>query len=98
MPREGPALLQGRVVCGICGARMRVKYQAIDAGILPYYQCTEESVRYGGKVCQSIRGSDIDAALSAVLLETVAPAALEVALAVQDEIAGRIEAADCIAS
>ena len=61
VPREGPALLQGRVVCGICGARMRVKYQAIDAGILPYYQCTEESVRYGGKVCQSIRGGDIDA-------------------------------------
>src|ERR1035441_2448557 len=75
VPREGPALLQGRVVCGICGARMRVKYQALDTGIFPYYQCTEESVRHGGKVCQSIRGCDIDAprnlsnAISPMLLE-----------------------------
>jgi DNA invertase Pin-like site-specific DNA recombinase len=96
VPREGPALLQGRVVCGICGARMRVKYQALDTGIFPYYQCTEESVRHGGKVCQSIRGCDIDAAISALLLATVAPAALEVALGVQDEIAGRIGEADAL--
>src|ERR1039457_5749459 len=75
---------------------MRVKYQALDTGIFPYYQCTEEAVRHGGKVCQSIRGCDIDAAISGMLLETVAPAALEVALAVQDEIAGRIEEADAL--
>ncbi len=75
---------------------MRVKYQATVTGIFPYYQCTEESVRHGGKVCQSIRGCDIDAAIGALLLETVAPAALEVALAVQDEIAGRIEEAEAL--
>lgn len=96
VPREGPALLQGRLVCGICGARMRVKYQAVEAGLLPYYQCTEESVRRGGKVCQSIRGCDIDKAIGTLLLETVAPAALKIALAVQDEIAGRIEQADAL--
>ena len=96
VPREGPALLQGRLVCGICGARMRVKYQAVEAGLLPYYQCTEESVRRGGKVCQFIRGCDIDRAIGTLLLETVAPAALKVALAVQDEIAGRIEQADAL--
>jgi hypothetical protein len=96
VPREGPALLQGRVVCGICGARMRVRYQELAASLAPYYQCAEESVRRAGKPCQSIRGCDIDAAISALLLETVAPAALEVALAVQDEIAGRIEEADAL--
>jgi DNA invertase Pin-like site-specific DNA recombinase len=52
--------------------------------------------RYAGKACQTIRGREVDAAVSAMLLETVAPAALEVALAVQDEIAGRIEAADAL--
>ena len=26
VPREGPALLQGRLLCGRCGARMRVRY------------------------------------------------------------------------
>jgi hypothetical protein len=47
-------------------------------------------------MCQSIRGGDVDRAISELLLETVAPAALEVALAVQDEIAGRIEKADAL--
>jgi hypothetical protein len=51
-------------------------------------------VRRGGKACQSIRGRDVDAVISALLLETVAPAALELAMAVQDEIAGRIGQAD----
>jgi DNA invertase Pin-like site-specific DNA recombinase len=96
VPREGPALLQGRLLCGVCGARMRVSYQAVKDGLVPYYQCVEEAVRRAGKMCQSIRGGDIDAAISALLLKTVAPAALEVALAVQDEIAGRIEQADAL--
>lgn len=96
VPREGPALLQGRVLCGLCGERMRVRYQQIASGRVPYYQCTEESVRRAGKMCQSIRGSDVDRAVGELLIETVAPAALEVALAVQDEIAGRIEEADAL--
>lgn len=94
MPREGTALLQGRLLCGRCGARMRVRYQKIDTTMAPYYICSEEVVRRAGRACQSIRGRDIDAAISALLLETVAPAALEVALAVHDEIAGRIQQAD----
>ena len=96
VPREGPALLQGRVLCGICGARMRIRYQEIAAGIVPYYQCSEQVVRHAGKMCQSIRGTDIDRAVGELLLETVAPAALEVALAVQGEIAARIEEADAL--
>jgi len=96
LPREGAALLQGRVVCGVCGARMRVRYQEVNGTYAPYYLCSEESVRRAGKACQSIRGCDIDAAISALLLDTVAPAALEVALAVQDEIAQRIEEADAL--
>jgi DNA invertase Pin-like site-specific DNA recombinase len=94
VPREGIALLQGRVICGHCGARMRVSYQRIRGVLAPYYQCTEASVRHAGKLCQSIRGSHIDEAIGELLLQTVAPAALNVALAVQDEIAGRIRQAD----
>jgi DNA invertase Pin-like site-specific DNA recombinase len=94
MPREGTALLQGRLLCGRCGARMRVRYQKMRTTLAPYYICSEEVVRRAGTTCQSIRGRDIDAAISALLLETVAPAALEVALAVHDEIAGRIQQAD----
>lgn len=94
LPREGSALLQGHVLCGLCGARMRTRYEQSRDRLTPYYVCTEESVRRAGKSCQSIRGSDIDAAVSELLLTTVAPAALKVALAVQDEIAGRIKQAD----
>lgn len=93
MPREGVGLLQGRVVCGICGARMRVRYQQVGAKLEPYYICTENSVRRADKVCQSVRGREVDVQMSALLLDSVAPAAIEVALAVEGEIAGRIEQA-----
>jgi DNA invertase Pin-like site-specific DNA recombinase len=90
VPREGVGLLQGRVICGICGARMRVRYQEVGEKLEPYYICTENSVRRADKSCQSIRGRAIDEAISALLLDSVAPAAIEVALAVEDEIAGRV--------
>jgi Recombinase/Recombinase zinc beta ribbon domain len=97
LPREGSGLLQGHVICGRCGSRMRTRYQQdprLRDRLLPYYVCTEDAVRRAGKACQSIRGRDVDAAVSEVLLRTVAPAAIQVALAVQDEIGGRIEQAD----
>ena len=97
LPREGAALLQGHVICGRCGSRMRTRYQLDQKRkdrLSPYYVCTEDLVRRAGKACQSIRGHDIDAAVSELLLRAVAPAAIDLALTVQDEIAGRIEQAD----
>ena len=91
MPREGSALLQGRLICGKCGSRMRVHYENLSGLLRPYYRCVEEAVRRAGKPCQWIHGLAIDDAIGALLLETVAPAAIEVALAVQEEIARRIE-------
>ena len=96
VPREGAGLLQGRVVCGRCGARMRVRYQEVDRHLEPYYQCAEAVVRHAGKLCQSVRGRPVDEAISALLVESVAPAAIEVALAVQEEIAHRIEEAESL--
>lgn len=93
VPREGIGLLQGRVICGICGARMRVRYQQVGGKLEPYYLCTENSVRRAEKNCQTVRGVGIDEAISALLLENVAPAALELALAVEGEIGGRVEQA-----
>jgi DNA invertase Pin-like site-specific DNA recombinase len=94
MPREGSALLQGRVLCGRCGQRMRVRYQKVTTTLAPYYICSEEVVRRAGTTCQSIRGIEVDAAVEQLLLETIAPETIEIAIAVQDEIAGRIEQAD----
>jgi DNA invertase Pin-like site-specific DNA recombinase len=96
VPREGVGLLQGRVICGLCGARMRVRYQAVGGQQEPYYQCAEASVRQAGKLCQSIRGRSIDEAISALLLETVAPTAIEAALAVQNEISARIQQSEAL--
>jgi len=96
LPREGIALLQGRVLCGRCGARMRTRYEQFRDHLIPYHVCTDAVVRRAGKFCQSIRGSDIDEAVGELLLKTLAPAALDVALAVQAEIAGRIEQADTL--
>ncbi|KRB83470.1 recombinase family protein [Noviherbaspirillum sp. Root189] len=93
MPREGQALLQGRVVCGVCGERMRVRYQKVGSKLEPYYMCTEKAVRLGGKACQSIKGGPIDNTIGTLLLDSVAPAAIEVALAIEEEIAGRIDQA-----
>jgi hypothetical protein len=70
-----------------------MRYQSVAGALEPYYVCTENAVRRADKMCQSIRGRAIDEAISALLLEHVAPAAIEVALAVEDEIAGRIEQA-----
>lgn len=90
IPREGVGLLQGRVVCGICGARMRVRYQKVAGRLEPYYICTENAVRRASKPCQSIRGRAVDDVISALLLDRVAPTAIEVALAVEEEISGRV--------
>ena len=54
---------------------------------------TRKSCDTRGKHCQWVRGAAVDEAIGALLLETVAPAAIEVALAVQQEIAQRIEQA-----
>jgi len=93
-PREGIALLQGRVLCGRCGSRMRVHYDDREGRQRPYYCCNEGTVRRAeSRNCQWVQGAQIDAVISTLLLQTVAPAALEVALAVQQEIAQRVEQA-----
>jgi len=92
-PREGPALLQGLVRCGICGSPMRVFYRCRPQGLMPDYACREDVVR-GGRKCQQIPGAGIDEAIGGLLVEAVSPLALEVALAVQQEIQSRLDEAD----
>lgn len=93
-PREGIALLQGRVLCGRCGSRMRAHYELIAGRLRPYYLCNENSVRQAeSKCCQWVHGLAVDDAISALVQQTVAPAAIEVALAVQQEITQRVEQA-----
>jgi hypothetical protein len=94
--REGPALLQGRVICGICGERMGVRYSVAYHQVAPTYVCQEASVRRGEKVCQHVPGSVVDRAISDLLLELMEPMTLEIALAVQQEVDLRIAETDAL--
>jgi DNA invertase Pin-like site-specific DNA recombinase len=93
-PGEGPALLQGLVLCGICGQRMTVRYHLRQAGPVPDYMCQKEGIEHCESICQSIAGSDIDAAIGTLLLEMLTPMTLEVALTVQHELQQRWDEAD----
>lgn len=88
--REGPALLQGRVLCGICGERMSIHYNLLHQQIVPTYVCQQASVKRAEKVCQRVPGGVVDQAISNLLLELMEPMTLQVALAVQQEVEARV--------
>jgi DNA invertase Pin-like site-specific DNA recombinase len=94
--REGPALLQGLAVCGRCGRRMTVRYHQRRGVEVPDYQCVGESIQAGTSRCQTVPGAGVDAAVGQLLLDTVTPLALEVALTVQVELEARAEEADAL--
>ena len=93
-PREGPALLQGLTLCGICGNRMTVRYHVREQKPQPNYVCQRYGIEHGEPICQSIPGGGIDQAIGELLVEAVTPVALEVALHVQGELQSRLEEAD----
>jgi DNA invertase Pin-like site-specific DNA recombinase len=94
--REGPALLQGRVICGVCGERMGVHYNITNGQVTLTYVCQEASVRSGEKVCQRVPGVVVDQAITELLLELMQPITLEVAMAVQQEVELRISETDAL--
>lgn len=92
--REGPALLQGLVLCGKCGRSMTLRYHQRGGKLTPDYVCAKTAVENAQQRCQSIPGGSVDQAVGKVLVESVTPLALEVALKVQEELQGRLEQAD----
>ena len=93
-PREGPALLQGLVLCGQCGRSMTLRYHQRGGRLTPNYVCAKAAVEEAQPVCQSIPGGGVDEAVGRLLIECVTPLALEVALKVQEELQARLEEAD----
>ena len=85
--REGNALLQGMVYCGICGRKMGVQNRALSEKRSPSYIC--QSGYYNGegdKVCQSMTSRPVDAAIVEAFLEAVSPMSLEVGLQVLEQL------------
>jgi DNA invertase Pin-like site-specific DNA recombinase len=92
--REGPALLQGLVLCGKCGRTMTVRYHHRGGRLTPDYVCQKECVERAENRCQQIPGGGLDEAVGALLVQSVTPLALEVALQVQSEIQERLAEGD----
>jgi len=90
-PREGPALLQGIIICGYCGERMSSLYHFRKGQKIPRYVCQREFTHNGKEICQSVSGLIIDEKISELLLKSITPMAVEVALNVQKEIEEKAE-------
>ncbi|HVB45461.1 MAG TPA: recombinase family protein [Streptosporangiaceae bacterium] len=98
-PREGPALLQGIIVCGTCGQRMTVRYHHHRGREFPTYRCQRDGIEHARPVCATIPGAGLDEQIGQLLIATLSPLAVEAALAVTAELehraaeAGRLRAA-----
>ena len=92
--REGPALLQGLAVCGRCGQRMTVRYHTRRGAPVPDYLCIAENTQARAARCLVVPGAAVDQAIGQLMLDTVTPLALEVALTVQAELEARADDAD----
>lgn len=60
----------------------------------PHYSCRGRGNKQGERRCQSIAGAGIDKAIRPLLFEALSPMSLEISLAVQQEIEGRLAEAD----
>lgn len=90
--REGAALLQGIVICGLCGGRMTIRY--LDDGVTPVYRCPGAHRQFAGPACQSFRGDGVDAAVARVFLEAMQPARLQVSIAALEQVEARAQQID----
>jgi len=95
-PREGPALLQGLVICGRCGNRMTLRYHERRHGVrlYPEYLCQKEHIEHAGdRFCQQIQGAGLDAAIVSLLLAQLTPLAIDTSLKVYEELHTQAEEA-----
>lgn len=77
-PREGESLLQGLILCGRCGRRMRIAY---GKGSRPTrYTCTQARRQTGAEVCQSFGAKRLERAVEVLLLECLSPLGVEAML------------------
>ena len=72
-PRAGAALLAGLAICGCCGHQVRVAYKACHR-----YVCNAQAEEYGDRMCVSLDGPSLDAAVVAAFFAALAPAELAV--------------------
>ena len=95
-PREGPALLQGIIICGRCGGRMTIRYHARGGKDLPTYLCQRDGIDNARPICAAIPGHTLDERVGQLLIDTLTPLAVEAALQVSAELEHRAAEADAL--
>ena len=94
-PREGPALLQGIILCGRCGKRMTLRYHQRYGQLKPQYVCQRDKIENGrSNDCQRVPGAAIDQAIEKLLASMVNCQNIDVAVAVHHELQARLDEAD----
>jgi hypothetical protein len=73
---------------------MTVRYHVRQEHLVPEYVCQQDGIEHAITICQRVIGDHIDNAVGQLLVESVAPLALEVTLSVQQELQTRIEEVD----
>jgi len=81
-PREGKSLLQGLILCGPCGRRMRVEYSGPLRNVR--YVCNKVQQQAGIPACQSFGAQRIEKKVAQLVLEAVAPAGVEAMIAASE--------------
>jgi Recombinase zinc beta ribbon domain len=72
VPRQGAALLQGIVYCGICGHKMVVQYKGGNQ-----YLCNYLRAQTQAPVCQRLSAAPVDQHVVAAFFQALAPVALD---------------------
>ncbi|HWP14607.1 MAG TPA: recombinase family protein, partial [Xanthobacteraceae bacterium] len=79
--REGLCLLQGMVLCGVCGRRLGVRYTG-NNGIYPVYQCLwKHREALSPRACLAVPAGPLDQAITGRLVGAITPVTIELALA-----------------
>src|SRR5713226_6059162 len=86
VPREGSALLQGIVYCGVCGRKMSLQNRTAKDQRSPSYICGRGYQDGDAKICQSMTSRPVDAAVVEAFLTAVSPISLQVAAQVLDQV------------
>jgi len=86
VPREGRALLQGIIYCGICGRKMSVQNRSVKESRSPSYICMQGYQNGEEKACQSMTSRPVDSAVAEAFLAAILPVNLKVAQQLMDQI------------
>ncbi len=78
--REGASLLQGLVLCGSCGRRMRVKYKRAGTTTWMRYECNGDWRAVTRAKCQGVGAGQLERAVEELVLEALAPLGMEAML------------------